>query len=170
VVQIWPGQTVTCLHTISPGHIWTTLYIAFLCVVWSVYVDVSEEGLQFLFAHNKLFASWLGSGWRNCMERDPVLGGGGRGSKRAFRRLLQPTQILQSGPLEFRFSFDSRNETRQRKRNCLGLWNRDVVRTTDKRALEVQRSICPSCVLARPYRPLKIEDEGSAFPWYHGVR
>ena len=27
VVQIWPGQTVTCIHTISPGHIWTTLYI-----------------------------------------------------------------------------------------------------------------------------------------------
>jgi hypothetical protein len=27
VVQIWPGQTVTCLHTISPGHIWTNLYI-----------------------------------------------------------------------------------------------------------------------------------------------
>jgi hypothetical protein len=27
VVQIWPGQTVTCLHTSSPGHIWTTLYI-----------------------------------------------------------------------------------------------------------------------------------------------
>ena len=27
MVQIWPGQTVTCLHTISPGHIWTTLYI-----------------------------------------------------------------------------------------------------------------------------------------------
>jgi hypothetical protein len=27
VVQIWPGQTVTCLHTISPGHIWTTLYL-----------------------------------------------------------------------------------------------------------------------------------------------
>jgi hypothetical protein len=26
VVQIWPGQTVTCLHIISPGHIWTTLY------------------------------------------------------------------------------------------------------------------------------------------------
>jgi hypothetical protein len=30
VVQIWPGQTVTCLHTNSPGHIWTTLYY-FLC-------------------------------------------------------------------------------------------------------------------------------------------
>jgi hypothetical protein len=26
VVQIWPGQTVTCLHTNTPGHIWTTLY------------------------------------------------------------------------------------------------------------------------------------------------
>jgi hypothetical protein len=27
VVQIWQGQTVTCLHTVSPGHIWTTLYV-----------------------------------------------------------------------------------------------------------------------------------------------
>ena len=27
VVQIWPGQTVTCLHTNSPSHIWTTLYM-----------------------------------------------------------------------------------------------------------------------------------------------
>jgi hypothetical protein len=26
VVQIWSGQTVTCLHTNRPGHIWTTLY------------------------------------------------------------------------------------------------------------------------------------------------
>ena len=25
VVQIWPWQTVTCLHTNCPGHIWTTL-------------------------------------------------------------------------------------------------------------------------------------------------
>jgi hypothetical protein len=31
VVQIWPGQTVTCLHTNSPGHIWTTLYI-YICL------------------------------------------------------------------------------------------------------------------------------------------
>jgi hypothetical protein len=30
VVQIWPGQTVTCLHTNRPGHIWTTLYICAL--------------------------------------------------------------------------------------------------------------------------------------------
>jgi hypothetical protein len=28
VVQIWPGQTVTCLHTNSPGNIWTILYYA----------------------------------------------------------------------------------------------------------------------------------------------
>jgi hypothetical protein len=32
VVEIWPGQTVTCLHTNSPGHIWTTLYITGFCV------------------------------------------------------------------------------------------------------------------------------------------
>jgi hypothetical protein len=29
VVQILPGQTVTCLHTNRPGHIWTTLYKQF---------------------------------------------------------------------------------------------------------------------------------------------
>jgi hypothetical protein len=33
VVQIWPGQTVTCLHTNRPGHIWTTLYMANINVV-----------------------------------------------------------------------------------------------------------------------------------------
>ena len=37
VVQIWPGQTVTCLDTISPGHIWTTLY----------YKRVSQCALKF---------------------------------------------------------------------------------------------------------------------------
>ena len=30
VVQIWPGQTVTCLHANSPGHIWTTLYFGLI--------------------------------------------------------------------------------------------------------------------------------------------
>ena len=29
VVQIWPGQTVTCLHTNRPSHIWTTLYYSY---------------------------------------------------------------------------------------------------------------------------------------------
>ena len=33
VVQIWLGQTVTCLHTNRPGHIWTTLYIAII-IFW----------------------------------------------------------------------------------------------------------------------------------------
>ena len=33
VVQIWPGQTVTCLHTNRPGHIWTTLYVCkYVCM------------------------------------------------------------------------------------------------------------------------------------------
>jgi uncharacterized membrane protein len=35
VVQIWPGQTVTCSHTISPGHIWTTLYITLVQVYFA---------------------------------------------------------------------------------------------------------------------------------------
>jgi hypothetical protein len=33
VVQIWPGQNVTCLHTNNPGHIWTTLYH-----IWYIYI------------------------------------------------------------------------------------------------------------------------------------
>ena len=36
VVQTWPGQTVTCLHTNSPDHIWTTLYIFFFCPGWAL--------------------------------------------------------------------------------------------------------------------------------------
>jgi hypothetical protein len=46
VVQIWPGQTVTCLHTNSPGHIWTTLYILCdLCGTPGIYtVEHPEDG------------------------------------------------------------------------------------------------------------------------------
>ena len=38
VVQIWPGQTVTCLHTYSPGHIWTTLYVLVFSttLIWNI--------------------------------------------------------------------------------------------------------------------------------------
>jgi hypothetical protein len=36
VVQIWPGQIVTCLHTNSPGHIWTTLYLPLSCYLSSL--------------------------------------------------------------------------------------------------------------------------------------
>jgi hypothetical protein len=34
VVQIWPGQTVTCLHTNRPGYSWTTLYIVRHLTPW----------------------------------------------------------------------------------------------------------------------------------------
>jgi len=32
VVQIWPGLFVCKSGDISPGHIWTTLYMYFVCV------------------------------------------------------------------------------------------------------------------------------------------
>ena len=35
VVQIWPGQTVASLQTISPGHIWTTLYNFNLLLIYN---------------------------------------------------------------------------------------------------------------------------------------
>ena len=47
VVQIWPGQTVTCLHTNSPGHIWTTLYIKHSSYTWWWYVQVEIRSKQF---------------------------------------------------------------------------------------------------------------------------
>jgi hypothetical protein len=43
VVQIWPGQTVTCLHTNSPGHIWTALYIE------NVNIIMTQQGTVFPF-------------------------------------------------------------------------------------------------------------------------
>jgi hypothetical protein len=45
VVQIWPGQTVTCLHTISPGHIWTTLYIIFSFFFSDVLITKGPQAL-----------------------------------------------------------------------------------------------------------------------------
>jgi hypothetical protein len=63
VVQIWPGQTVTSLHTISPGHIWTTLYYAsgmfvLLCFkyenmkTWLKNTNVCLSAIEFLAASN----------------------------------------------------------------------------------------------------------------------
>ena len=46
VVQIWPEQTMTCLHTNSPGHIWTTLYLS---------PNVAVRSVQFC----TLFGSWF---------------------------------------------------------------------------------------------------------------
>jgi hypothetical protein len=56
VVQIWPGQTVTCLHTASPGHIWTTLY--FRKNTTRLSVSLLRICEVFLFAL-KLFICWL---------------------------------------------------------------------------------------------------------------
>jgi hypothetical protein len=41
VIQIWPGQTMTCLHTISPGHIWTTLYFGQIVIKVLVFCDLT---------------------------------------------------------------------------------------------------------------------------------
>jgi hypothetical protein len=46
VVQIWPGQTVTCLHTNSPGHIWTTLYLYYPTRCMSIWHIVMVSVLQ----------------------------------------------------------------------------------------------------------------------------
>ena len=45
VVQIWPGLMSPDLHTNSPGHIWTTLYICiyiymYVCVCLCIYICV----------------------------------------------------------------------------------------------------------------------------------
>jgi hypothetical protein len=43
VIQIWPGQTVTCLHKNRPGHIWTTVYIMLFHTVYSATCFGSAE-------------------------------------------------------------------------------------------------------------------------------
>jgi hypothetical protein len=69
VVQIWSGQTVTCLHTNRPGHLWTTFIyfprqqllcerVSILrCLSWFLFrcslrsVFVSPVSSYFGFAH-----------------------------------------------------------------------------------------------------------------------
>ena len=55
VVQIWPGQTVTCLHTNSPGHIWTTLY---LCCFQEVHIFQDLCHLTPLYWRDFLNVRW----------------------------------------------------------------------------------------------------------------
>ena len=60
VVQIWLGQTVTCLHTNSPGHIWTTLYIQASGVsLYRYSLHFSQVAMNFVHYHSK----WL---WYTC--------------------------------------------------------------------------------------------------------
>ena len=54
VVQIWPGQTVTCLHINSPGHIWTTLYNFRAGMFW---LRAGRSGLRFLGRVKRSFCS-----------------------------------------------------------------------------------------------------------------
>jgi hypothetical protein len=49
VVQIWPRQTVTCLHTNRPGHIWTTLYIFFSAFTSKLILLAITQASVFLF-------------------------------------------------------------------------------------------------------------------------
>ena len=63
VVQIWPGQTVTCLHTNSPGHIWTTLYVcsdAFRCRDWKMSSSLSRSNVAAVVAFPLVPLSNLG--------------------------------------------------------------------------------------------------------------
>jgi hypothetical protein len=55
VVQIWPGQTVTCLHTNSSGHIWTTLYI-YVCVC-VILITRQAKRVHLIYCH--LWPVWL---------------------------------------------------------------------------------------------------------------
>ena len=55
VVQIWPGQTVTCLHTNRPGHIWTTLYIP---ACQNNISHLNEGKLRYLFPRTGRRTSW----------------------------------------------------------------------------------------------------------------
>jgi hypothetical protein len=43
VVQIWPGQTVTCLHINRPRHIWTTLYLYTDLFIYFFINDLSND-------------------------------------------------------------------------------------------------------------------------------
>jgi hypothetical protein len=47
VVQIWPEQIVTCLHTVSPGRIWTTLYLC-SCTGFIIDVCASEPACRYI--------------------------------------------------------------------------------------------------------------------------
>ena len=108
MVQIWPGQTVTCLHTISPGHIWTTLYIRhrrgttiFQSVLWLRYR-----------LHNRRIAFWVhrgGTFFSLFQTPRPILGSTHSSTKnklrslsREIKRPRRETNCSHSSGVEFR--------------------------------------------------------------------
>jgi hypothetical protein len=68
VVQVWPGQTVTCLHTNSPGHIWTTLYMrVFLFAINVFWFDgLCSLIVICILYYPKHFSSEFSGSFHNC--------------------------------------------------------------------------------------------------------
>ena len=60
MVQIWPGLTAACLHTISPCHIWTTLYIKVKCSRYrSGVAQRVRRGIALLFHDRGTRTGWV---------------------------------------------------------------------------------------------------------------
>jgi hypothetical protein len=69
VVQIWPGQTVTCLHTNS--HIWTTLYMTRnfrICSLGDRVTKIKNSETEGTHESKASAASFRWTRWRNCRE------------------------------------------------------------------------------------------------------
>jgi hypothetical protein len=66
VVQILPGQTVTCIHTNRPGHIWTTLYISqhlsyfSILFIYGTGVRLDTYITLYTFVKHKVVQIWPG--------------------------------------------------------------------------------------------------------------
>jgi hypothetical protein len=69
VVQIWPGQTVTFLHTNSPGHIWTTLYLLqFSCTQKCYQITSPGRVWHFCCAFRTFHIECSHTQWRNILR------------------------------------------------------------------------------------------------------
>ena len=100
VVQIWPGQTVTCLHTDRPGHIWTTLYVNghYSFRRWEWDKESSGKDVKLYRPYNTNTAHvewwWWGGGRRRALL---LITGAGETIRKAAKhevKELQKTAIL----------------------------------------------------------------------------
>jgi hypothetical protein len=82
VVQIWPGQTVTSLHTNSPGHILTTLYINIIIIIGYFPLSFSFHQLRPLTYELWIYSekNWTLSHLTDNLE-ERVGGGGAAGGR-----------------------------------------------------------------------------------------
>jgi hypothetical protein len=69
VVQIWQGQTVTCLHTNRPGHIWTTFYIYIYVYIYIYKVVQIWQGQTVTCLHTNR----PGHIWTTLYTTSPIL-------------------------------------------------------------------------------------------------